>query len=177
MAAEFRQFIDHSAAQGYNGVVVPGFLEYVTFARVGDGHAVYPAGDPHVARAQAMVREFAPVFRYAADMGMRVYFMTDMLALSGPLDAYLKTQRDPWAVYQSGLRELFREHAVRVRADGPHRRGRLGLPRARLGLLLAHRRHHAGPGAGDAQGVPRRGRRGRPRRHLPHLDGRRRRGR
>ncbi|GID91483.1 hypothetical protein ACFQFC_10185 [Amorphoplanes digitatis] len=107
VAAEFRQFIDHSAAQGYNGVVVPGFLEYVTFARVGDGHAVYPAGDPHVARAQAMVREFAPVFRYAADMGMRVYFMTDMLALSGPLDAYLKTQRDPWAVYQSGLRELF----------------------------------------------------------------------
>jgi hypothetical protein len=106
-AAEFRQFIDHSAAQGYNGVVVPGFLEYVTFAQVGDGHAVYRAGDPHVARASAMVETFAPVFRYAADMGMRVYFMTDMLALSGPLDAYLDKQEDPWAVYQAGLRELF----------------------------------------------------------------------
>ncbi|MEU4219019.1 hypothetical protein, partial [Actinoplanes sp. NPDC026623] len=107
VAAEFRQFIDHSAAQGYNGVVVPGFLEYVTFAQVGDGHAVYSGGDPHLARARAMVEAFAPVFRYAADMGMRVYFLTDMLALSGPLDAYLGKQSDPWAVYQAGLRELF----------------------------------------------------------------------
>ncbi|MEU4420861.1 hypothetical protein AB0F81_09555 [Actinoplanes sp. NPDC024001] len=103
VAAQFRQFIDHSAAQGYNGVVVPGFLEYVTF----DGHGVYPAGDPHVDRARAMVAAFAPVFRYAAQMGMRVYYMTDMLALSGPLDAYLKKQDDQWAIYQAGLRELF----------------------------------------------------------------------
>ncbi|WP_230860112.1 hypothetical protein [Actinoplanes aureus] len=107
VAAEFRQFIDHSVAQGYNGVVVPGFLEYVTFAQVGDGHAVYRPGDPHIARARAMVQAFAPVFRYAADMGMRVYFMTDMLALSGPLEAYLEKQDDQWAVYQAGLRELF----------------------------------------------------------------------
>ncbi|MBB3094060.1 hypothetical protein FHR83_001709 [Actinoplanes campanulatus] len=107
VAVQFRQFVDHSAAQGYNGVVVPGFLEYVTFANVGDGHAVYPAGDPHIARAQAMVTAFEPVFRYASDMGMRVYFMTDMLALSGPLEAYLAKQTDQWAVYQAGLRELF----------------------------------------------------------------------
>jgi hypothetical protein len=102
VAAQFRQFIDHSIAQGYNGVVVPGFLEYVTF-----GQAVYSPGDPHIARAQAMVRAFAPVFRYAADKRMRVYFMTDMLALSEPLAAYLKKQSDPWAIYQTGLRELF----------------------------------------------------------------------
>jgi hypothetical protein len=102
VAAEFRQFIDHSAAQGYNGVVVPGFLEYVTF-----GNAVYSPGDPHIARAQAMVQAFAPVFGYAARKGMRVYFLTDMLALSGPLDAYLKKQRDPWPIYRTGLRELF----------------------------------------------------------------------
>ncbi|GLW35849.1 hypothetical protein [Actinoplanes regularis] len=107
VSAQFRQFIDHSAAQGYNGVVVPGFLEYVTFANVGDGHAVYPGSDPHIARARAMVTAFAPVFRYAADMGLRVYFMTDMLALSGPLEAYLEKQQDQWAVYQAGLRELF----------------------------------------------------------------------
>ncbi|MCU7727778.1 hypothetical protein ODJ79_29010 [Actinoplanes sp. KI2] len=102
VAAQFRQFIDHSVAQGYNGVVVPGFLEYVTF-----GKAVYPAGDPHIARAQAMVQAFAPVFGYAAEMGVRVYFLTDMLALSGPLDAYLTKQNDPWPIYQAGLRELF----------------------------------------------------------------------
>ncbi|WP_246613242.1 hypothetical protein [Paractinoplanes bogorensis] len=100
---EFRQFIDHSAAQGYNGVVVPGFLEYVTFA----GHGVYADGDAHIERARAMVSAFRPVFAYAADMGMRVYFLTDMLALSGPLETYLETHTDPWPIYQAALRELF----------------------------------------------------------------------
>ncbi|MBL7257624.1 hypothetical protein [Paractinoplanes lichenicola] len=103
IGAQFRQFIDHSAAQGYNGVVIPGFLEYVTF----DGHGVYSPGDPHLDRARAMVSAFRPVFEYAARMGMRVYFMTDMLALSEPLDAYLARRDDPWPIYQAGLRELF----------------------------------------------------------------------
>ncbi|MEV0328860.1 hypothetical protein AB0H63_20780 [Micromonospora echinospora] len=113
--AQFRQFVDHSVAQGYNGVVVPGFLEYVTFAGVGDGHAVYPAGDPHVDRARAMVAAFGPVFRYADQMGVKVYLLTDMLAVSPPLEAYLTRTvggldvTDPrlWAVYQAGLAELF----------------------------------------------------------------------
>ncbi|SCG72785.1 hypothetical protein [Micromonospora humi] len=113
--AQFRQFVDHAVAQGYNGVVVPGFLEYVTFAGVGDGHAVYPAGDPHVERARAMVAAFGPVFRYAAEMGLRVFLLTDMLAVSPPLEAYLERTvggldtGDPrlWAVYRAGLAELF----------------------------------------------------------------------
>ncbi|MBB5874530.1 hypothetical protein F4553_007964 [Allocatelliglobosispora scoriae] len=115
IAEQFRQFVDHSLAQGYNGVVVPGFLEYVTFAGVGDGHAVYPAGDTHLATAQAMVAAFGPVFRYAHDMGMKVFLMTDMLALSPPLERYLDrvaggldTSNDQlWAVYRAGLAELF----------------------------------------------------------------------
>ncbi|MEV0005115.1 hypothetical protein AB0H28_22915 [Micromonospora sp. NPDC050980] len=113
--AQFRQFVDHAAAQGYNGVVVPGFLEYVTFDKVGDGHGVYPAGDPHVARARAMVAAFGPVFRYAAEMGLKVFLLTDMLAVSPPLEAYLDRTvggldtADPrlWAVYRAGLAELF----------------------------------------------------------------------
>ncbi|WFE39378.1 hypothetical protein [Micromonospora sp. WMMD998] len=113
--AQFRQFVDHAAAQGYNGVVVPGFLEYVTFADVGDGHAVYPAGDPHVNRARAMVAAFGPVFRYAEQMGLKVFLLTDMLAVSPPLEAYLNRTvggldtTDPrlWAVYRAGLAELF----------------------------------------------------------------------
>ncbi|MEU0557301.1 hypothetical protein [Dactylosporangium sp. NPDC006015] len=113
--AQFRQFVEHSLAQGYNGVVVPGFLEYVTFALVGDGHAVYPAGDDHIARAQALVEAFGPVFRHAADLGMRVYLLTDMLAVSPPLERYLEREfgglkvADPrfWQVYQLGLTELF----------------------------------------------------------------------
>ncbi|BCB77085.1 hypothetical protein GCM10022251_58180 [Phytohabitans flavus] len=111
ISAQFRQLVDHSLAQGYNGIVVQGFLEYVTF----DGLGVYPDGDPHVARARAMVEHFGPVWRYAADMGMKVYFMTDMLALSPPLRTYLQglpsgmNAEDArlWSVYQAGLREFF----------------------------------------------------------------------
>ncbi|GAA3252482.1 hypothetical protein ACFO1B_45410 [Dactylosporangium siamense] len=116
---QFRQFVEHSLAQGYNGVVVPGFLEYVTFSLVGDGHTVYPEGDDHVARARALVAAFGPVFRHAADLGMRVYLLTDMLAVSPPLERYLQREfggstggarlSDPrfWQVYQLGLTELF----------------------------------------------------------------------
>ncbi|MFC0032726.1 hypothetical protein ACFFMM_24700 [Micromonospora chaiyaphumensis] len=115
IGAQFRQFVDHSVAQGYNAVVVPGFLEYVTFARVGDGHAVYPPGDTHVDRARAMVAAFGPVFGYAEEMGVKVFLLTDMLAVSPPLEAYLTRTvggldvADPrlWTVYQAGLAELF----------------------------------------------------------------------
>ncbi|MEV0403177.1 hypothetical protein [Actinoallomurus sp. NPDC050550] len=115
IAAQFRQLVDRGLAEGYNGVVVPGFLEYVTFAGVGDGHQVYPAGDSHIARAKAMVAAFGPVWRYAHDAGMKVYFATDMLALSPPLQRYLQRRFGGlatgdarlWAVYQAGLRELF----------------------------------------------------------------------
>jgi hypothetical protein len=112
IAAQFRQLVDHALAEGYNGVVLPGFLEYVTFAGVG---GVYPAGDRHIDRARAMVAAFGPVWRYAHDVGMKVYFGTDMLALSPPLQRYLERRfgglatDDPrfWTVYQAGLRELF----------------------------------------------------------------------
>ncbi len=115
IAGQFHEFVDHALSLGYNGVVLPGFLEYVTFQGVGDGHAVYPAGDDHVARARAMVAAFAPVWGYAHDVGMKVYFATDMLALSPPLEEYLRdtvgsldtTSDALWSVYQAGLTELF----------------------------------------------------------------------
>jgi hypothetical protein len=111
IAGQFQRQIEHSLAQGYNGVVIPGFLEYVTF----DGLGVYPAGDPHRARAQAMVAAFGPVWRRAHDLGMTVFLSTDMLALSPPLRAYLDrtvgglhTEDDRlWQVYRTGLAELF----------------------------------------------------------------------
>lgn len=110
IAGQYRQLVRHALAQGYNAVVVPGFLEYVTFR----GAGVYAAGDPHVARADAMVAAFAPVWRYAADLGMKVFLQTDMLALSPPLRDHLQrvagmdTEDDRlWAVYRAGLRELF----------------------------------------------------------------------
>ncbi|MFG2042428.1 hypothetical protein [Dactylosporangium sp. NPDC048998] len=115
ISGQFHQFVDHALAQGYNGVVLPGFLEYVTFSGVGGGHAIYPAGDSHIARAEALTAAFAPVFGYAADMGMRVYLLTDMLSLSPPLQRYLERRfgglkvSDPqfWQVYAQGLAELF----------------------------------------------------------------------
>lgn len=115
IADQYRDHIHHSLAQGYNAVVVPGFLEYVTFRDVGDGHAVYPVGDQHVARAEAMAAAFGPVWRYADDLGMKVFLSTDMLALSPPLRAYLErtvggldTEDDRlWRVYRAGLAELF----------------------------------------------------------------------
>nr|WP_237499880.1 hypothetical protein [Streptomyces sp. SID8379] len=118
IAGQFRTLVRRSLADGYNGVVVPGFLEYVTFSGVGDGHDVYPPGDAHVARARAMVKAFAPVWGYAHEAGLRVYFQTDMLALSPPLRRYLEREfgglrtEDPklWSVYAAGLRELF--HAM-----------------------------------------------------------------
>jgi hypothetical protein len=111
IADQFHAFVDHALTQGYNAVVIPGFLEYVTFSGLG----VYPAGDSHVARAQAMVAAFGPVWQYAHDMGMKVYFATDMLALSPPLRSYLErtvgsldtTSPKLWSVYQAGLTELF----------------------------------------------------------------------
>ncbi|MGQ0838570.1 hypothetical protein [Actinokineospora sp.] len=110
ISRHFRQFVDHSLAEGYNGITVPGFLEYVTF-----GDEVYPAGDPHRARAEAMLTRFGPVWQYAHDMGMRVYFSTDMLATSPPLRQYLERTvgglrvEEPrfWRVYQAGLSEFF----------------------------------------------------------------------
>lgn len=115
ISRQFHQFVEHSLAQGYNAVVLPGFLEYIAFSRVGDGHAVYPGADSHIARADALTAAFAPVFRYAADMGMKVYLLTDMLAVSPPLQQYLEKTygglkvEDPhfWRVYALGLAELF----------------------------------------------------------------------
>lgn len=115
-AEQFRTYVDHQLARGYNGIVMPGFLEYVTFDRVGDGREIYPDADgPHVARARAMREHFGPLWKYAHDAGMKVYLGTDMLALSTPLEDYLDehglSAEDPalWDVYAAGLEELLEE--------------------------------------------------------------------
>lgn len=64
ISRQFRALVHHALADGYNAVVVPGFLEYVTF----DGLGVHAAGDPHPERAEAMIAAFGPVWRYAHEM-------------------------------------------------------------------------------------------------------------
>lgn len=114
---EWQAFVDHTVAQGYNGVIVPGFLEYVNFDRVGDSFDVYPADSPYRARHTAMREQVGAMWKYAHDMGMKVVFKTDMLALTGPLEDHLESDlggidpNDPelWAVYRAGVEELLSE--------------------------------------------------------------------
>jgi hypothetical protein len=67
--------------------------------------------DAHIVRVPAMRASFGPVWRYAHDMGMKVYFQTDMLALSSLLKRYLgdidTSSPRLWSVYPAGPHELF----------------------------------------------------------------------
>ena len=113
-ARDWKRYIDHIRAYGYNGVIVSGFLEYVNFDLVGDGYQIYPQDSPYRARHEAMVEQFGTMWQYAADLGMRVVFKTDMLANSGPLNDYVERELggfnvdDPrlWDIYQAGLDEF-----------------------------------------------------------------------
>ncbi|MGW9630633.1 hypothetical protein ACWGST_08000 [Agromyces sp. NPDC055520] len=112
---DFEAFVRHALAEGYNAIAIPGFVEYLTFDGVGDGSAVYEEGDSHVARAIAMREAFGPMWEYAHDAGLDVYFRTDMLTLTTPLEEYLVDRfgglatDDPefWQVYSAGLDELY----------------------------------------------------------------------
>ena len=112
---DWKRYIDHIRAYGYNGVIVSGFLEYVNFDGVGDGYQIYAADSPYRARHEAMVEQFGQMWKYADDLGMRVVFKTDMLANSGPLNDYVQRELggfnvdDPrlWGIYQAGLAEFF----------------------------------------------------------------------
>ncbi|WP_367130745.1 hypothetical protein [Saccharothrix sp. HUAS TT1] len=111
VSRQFRALVHHALADGYNAVVVPGFLEYVTF----DGLGVHPPGDPRSERAEAMVAAFGPVWGYAHELGVKVFLSTDMLALSPPLRAFLEREAGGldtederlWRVYRAGLAEVF----------------------------------------------------------------------
>src|SRR5215207_4907263 len=115
--ADFELYVRHALAEGYNAIAIPGFIEYLTFSGVGDGDDVYGADDTHVARAHAMRDAFGPMWEYAHDVGLDVYFRTDMLALTTPLEHYLVERfgglatEDPafWDVYAAGLDELYAE--------------------------------------------------------------------
>jgi len=108
---EFEAFVRHIAAEGFTALAFPGLIEYLTF----DGQGVYADGDDHVARALAMREAFAPMFRYADELGIDVYLRTDMLTLSTPLEAYLRDRfggldtADPalWEVYATAIDQLY----------------------------------------------------------------------
>ena len=117
-------------------------------------------------------------------MGMHVYLLTDMLAVSPPLEAYLERTvggldvDDPalWSVYQAGLSELFDSMPF---VDGLMVRIGEGGSVYQAGWDYSSKL--AVTSESSVQAMLRRAagdrRRARPRHHLPHLDRRRRRGR
>ena len=111
--ASVMEYVEHTLAQGYNAIAVPGFLEYLTFA---DLPEIYADDPSYVARAEAMREAFGPIWAEVHDLGMDVYLRTDMLILSTPLERYLTDEfgLDPtderlWDVYETGLDELAEE--------------------------------------------------------------------
>jgi hypothetical protein len=114
--AEWDAYLRHVIALGYNAVSWNGFIEYVDFAGV-EGGPVYAEGDPHIERAHALRAAFTPFWERAAELGVRIYLRTDMLALTPELAAYFDARfgsadtENPalWKVYTDALDELYAE--------------------------------------------------------------------
>ncbi|MGD2077582.1 MAG: hypothetical protein PVH18_04335 [Chloroflexota bacterium] len=112
---QFQEYIQRMISFGYNGIIFDGFLEYVDFAKIGDGYQVYGPESEYRARHAALREAFGEMLRYADEMGMQVIFKTDMLAFSDPLADYIDRElggvdtSDPalWEIYRLGLAELF----------------------------------------------------------------------
>jgi len=118
--AEFKDYVRRMIAYGNNGLIVKGFLEYVNFDYLGDGFEVYGSESEYRQRHLALRQKFGELFAYAHDMGMDVILLTDMVALTEPLEGYFEARfggidvADPelWEVYRLGLEELFDELPV-----------------------------------------------------------------
>ncbi|TPX04140.1 hypothetical protein FJ656_13435, partial [Schumannella luteola] len=109
---EWDAYLRHILALGYTAVAWNGFIEYVDFSTADGG--VYPDGDPHIARAAALRAAFTPFWERAAELGVKIYLRTDMLALTPELDSYLEQHfgsdtENPelWKVYTDALDELY----------------------------------------------------------------------
>ncbi len=112
---EWDAYLRHILALGYNAVAWNGFIEYVDFSTAEGG--VYPAGDDHIDRAHALRTAFTPFWERAAELGVKIYLRTDMLALTPELATYFDGRfgsadtENPelWKVYTDALGELYRE--------------------------------------------------------------------
>ncbi len=110
--ADWTAYVRRMAAYGNNAIVVPLFLELITFDRV---PSVY-AGTDFAARHRAVRARFRELFALARRAGMGIYLATDMAALTPPLDRYLRRNgrldaTDPalWATYRAAFEEAFAE--------------------------------------------------------------------
>jgi hypothetical protein len=108
-------YLQRMVAYGNGGVVFGGFLEFIDFDRVGNGTEIYPADSLWRRRHEAMRRHFGRMFQIAKRLDMEVVLVTDMVALTPPLEEYFQRRfggvdvSNPalWEVYRLGLEELF----------------------------------------------------------------------
>lgn len=108
-------YLDLMRAYGNNGIVHGAFLDLIDFDLVGDGTQVYAADSPYRERHETLREHLGRLWTVAEDAGMEIYLGHSQLALTPPLEAYLRDQlgeldtEDPrlWEVYQAGLAELF----------------------------------------------------------------------
>ncbi len=111
---QLRIYLKRVISYGCNGIVVQGLLEFVNFDRLGDGLQVYPRDSPYRRRHQALRYAFGRLWALASEMGLKVVFKSDMLALTPPLEDYLRRTygdldaADPqlWEAYRLAAEEL-----------------------------------------------------------------------
>jgi hypothetical protein len=100
---------------GMNGIVLPLFLEFVTFSKHLDQSLIYSQETPYIKRHLALRNAFNSLAEIANSNGLKTYLYTDMVTLTKPLEAYFKKrfgkvdvqQKEFWKIYQAGLEELF----------------------------------------------------------------------
>ena len=116
LRADWTTYVRRIASYGNNGIVVPLFLELVSFERL---PAVY-AGTDLARRHRVLRNRFQELFGIARDAGVGIYLATDMAALTPPLERYLRRNgpldaSDPalWATYRAAFEEIF-EHVPEV---------------------------------------------------------------
>ncbi|MDZ4720599.1 MAG: hypothetical protein SH847_19265 [Roseiflexaceae bacterium] len=80
-------YIKAIQAQGYNGIVIDNLAHLVSFEQA--PIAIYPPNSPERQRAIAYRNGLAPLFRYAAACGMRVFVTSDMQWSTPALRRYI----------------------------------------------------------------------------------------
>lgn len=100
---------------GMNGLVLPLFLEFVTFSNLEE--TIYPSNSTYVNRHIALRNTFNELSEIAKQNGLKTYLYTDMVTLTKPLEQFFISKfgkvdvakEDFWKVYQAGLTEVFQE--------------------------------------------------------------------
>jgi hypothetical protein len=112
---QFKEYVHRMISYGYNGIIIRGFLEYINFDLVGSGTEIYDKESDYRKRHLVVREKFGELFHYAHQMGIKVVFRTDMVALTHPLKHYFEkrfgsidvSSINLWKVYRLGLEEFF----------------------------------------------------------------------